>query len=133
MAQRDWSDRENDLIVADYFAMLADELAGRSCSKAEHRRALLPLLDGRSEGSIEFKHQNISAVLKALGEPWIEGYKPAFNFQMPLVDAVARFLARHPGWVPRAPSRLAGSAVREEAVLWVGPPPTLSNQPPPRP
>lgn len=132
MAQGHWSDRENDLIVADYFMMLADELAGRPYSKAEHRRALLPLLDGRSEGSIEFKHQNISAVLKALGEPWIEGYKPAFNFQMALVDAVARFVARHSGWMPHEPSGSANSAVREEAVLWVGPPPTLSNEPPPQ-
>ncbi|MFQ3664485.1 MAG: DUF3883 domain-containing protein [Sphingomonadaceae bacterium] len=132
MPQGHWSDHENDLIVADYFMMLADELAGRSYSKAEHRRALLPLLDGRSEGSIEFKHQNISAVLKALGEPWIEGYKPAFNFQMALVDAVARFLARQPEWVPHVPSGSASSAVREEAVLWVGPPPTLSNQPAPQ-
>lgn len=66
MAQGNWSDHENDLVVADYFAMLADELAGRPYSKAEHRRALLSLLDGRSEGSIVFKHQNISAGLKAL-------------------------------------------------------------------
>ena len=56
-------------------------------------RALLPLLNDRSEGSVEFKHQNISAVLKGLGEDWIPGYKPAFNFQMTLVDAVARWLA----------------------------------------
>jgi len=132
MPQGHWSDHENDLVVADYFAMLADDLAGRPYSKAEHRRALLPLLDGRTEGSIEFKHQNISAVLKALGEPWIEGYKPAFNFQMALVDAVARFLARQPEWMPHVPSWPAGSAVCENAVLWVGPPPTLSNQPAPQ-
>ncbi|MCX7865464.1 MAG: hypothetical protein N2423_10610, partial [Novosphingobium sp.] len=113
MPQGHWSDRENDLTVADYFMMLADELAGRPYNKAEHRRALLPLLDGRSEKSIEFKHQNISAVLKALGEPWIEGYKPAFNFQMALVDAVARFLARQPEWMPHGPSGSASSAVRE--------------------
>ncbi|MBB6262391.1 hypothetical protein FHS77_002965 [Paenochrobactrum gallinarii] len=48
--------------------MLADDIAGRRYSKAEHRRALLPLLNERSEGSVEFKHQNISAVLKGLDE-----------------------------------------------------------------
>ena len=76
-----WTDLENDLIVADYFAMLAEDIARRPYSKAEHRRALMPLLNGRSEGSIEFKHQNISAVLRSLGEIWISGYRPRFNFQ----------------------------------------------------
>ena len=93
MSNGPWTDEENDLIVADYFAMLAEDMAGRSYNKAQHRRSLMPLLRSRTEGSIEFKHQNISAVLKGLGEDWIPGYKPAFNFQMTLVDAVARWLA----------------------------------------
>ena len=63
MSNGPWTDEENDLIVADYFAMLADDISARHYSKAEHRRALLPLLNDRSEGSVEFKHQNISAVL----------------------------------------------------------------------
>lgn len=71
-----WTDEENDLIVADYFAMLADGISGRRYSKAEHRRALLPLPNDRSEGSVEFKHQNISAVLKGLGEEWIPATSP---------------------------------------------------------
>ncbi|GAB4572434.1 MAG: DUF3883 domain-containing protein [Rhodothalassiaceae bacterium] len=130
MSNGPWTDEENDLIVADYFAMLADDLAGRPDNKAEHRRALLPLLNGRSEGSVEYKHQNISAVLKGLGEDWIPGYKPAFNFQMSLVDAVARWLARNPAWLGRLPKTTAG--LQEAATLWIGPPPTLSNQPPPQ-
>jgi hypothetical protein len=101
MSNGPWTDEENDLIVADYFAMLADDISARRYSKAEHRRALLPLLNDRSEGSVEFKHQNISAVLKGLGEDWIPGYKPAFNFQMTLVDAVARWLALNPAWLGR--------------------------------
>lgn len=80
MSNGPWTDQENDLIVADYFAMLADDVSGRPYNKAEHRRGLLPLLNDRSEGSVEFKHQNISAVLKGLGEDWIPGYKPAFKF-----------------------------------------------------
>lgn len=77
MSRPDWSDAESDLIVADYFAMLADDLSGRRYNKAEHRRRLTPLLSNRSDGSLEFKHQNISAVLKGLGEDWIPGYRPA--------------------------------------------------------
>jgi hypothetical protein len=131
MLQPDWTDTENDLIVADYFAMLAEEVGGRPYNKSAHRRSLLLALPNRSEGSIEFKHQNISAVLKGLGELWIFGYKPAFNFQMPLVDAVVRWLAMNPSWIAREPAWRHGPGVREEAALWVGPPPTLSNQPPP--
>ena len=92
MSNRPWDDRENDLIVADYFAMLYRDLSGQAYNKAEHRRALMRKLENRSEGSVEFKHQNISAVLKGLGEDWIQGYKPAFNFQMSLVDAVVWWL-----------------------------------------
>lgn len=130
MSSDPWTDEENDLIVADYFAMLADDIAGRRYNKAEHRRALLPLLGNRSEGSVEFKHQNISAVLKGLGEDWIPGYKPAFNFQNALIDAVARWLALHPAWLGRLPE--AATGLHETAPIWIGPPPTLSNQPPPQ-
>jgi hypothetical protein len=126
-----WTDAENDLTVAAYFAMLAEEVAGRPYNKAAHRRALMPLLQDRPEGAIEFKFQNISAVLKGLGEVWIGGYKPAFNFQMSLVDAVARWLAGNPKWTAREPAWKRRSGVQEEAALWIGPPPTLSNQPPP--
>jgi len=127
----DWSDEQNDAIVADYFAMLGDDIAGRSYSKAEHNRLLQAVID-RPRGSIEYKHQNISAVLKGLGEDWIPGYKPAFNFQASLVDAVVRWLERHPDWlapVARATMGPSRSALREEAMLWIGPPPTHSNAP----
>lgn len=130
MADGPWTDEENDLIVADYFAMLADDVAGRPYSKAEHRRRLRPLLNGRSEGSIEYKHQNISAVLRALNETWIPGYKPAFNFQMSLVDAVARWLARNSAGF-RPPILQPAAGFQEARPIWTGPPPTLSNRPPP--
>lgn len=132
MSNRPWIDEENDLIVADYFTMLAEDMAGRPYNKAQHRRSLLPLLRSRTEGSIEFKHQNISAVLKGLGEDWIPGYKPAFNFQMTLVDAVARWLAWNPDWLERMPATRPATGLREAAQIWVGPPPMLSNQPPPQ-
>ena len=127
-----WTDAENDLIVADYFAMLAEDMADRPYNKAQHRRSLMPHLRSRTEGSIEFKHQNISAVLKGLGEDWIPGYKPAFNFQMTLVDAVARWLAWNPAWLGRMPGTRPANGVREAVQIWIGPAPTLSNQPPPQ-
>lgn len=132
MSNGAWTDQENDLIVADYFAMLADDVSGRPYNKAEHRRGLMPLLNDRSEGSVEFKHQNISAVLKGLGEDWIPGYKPAFNFQMTLADAVARWLALNPAWLGRHSGTGAPTGLAEARPIWIGPPPTLSNQPPPQ-
>jgi hypothetical protein len=129
----DWTDEQNDAIVADYFAMLVDDISRHPYSKAKHNRVLQTLI-GRPRGSIEFKHQNISAVLKGLGEDWITGYKPAFNFQASLVDAVARWLDSHPDWLPpitQAAMSSAPSALSEEAILWIGPPPTHSNAPPP--
>jgi len=64
MAGEDWSDQENDLVIADYVAMLRHDLSGRPYSKAEHNRLLQNRM-GRGRSLIEFKHQNISAVLKA--------------------------------------------------------------------
>ena len=87
----DWSDQEIDLIIADYFDMLAKEVGGISFVKA-HRNAELQKMTGRSRGSIEFKHQNISAVLARLGLPWIIGYKPLHNYQKALLDGIERFL-----------------------------------------
>lgn len=88
----DWTDGEIDLIVADYFEMLRMEVAQQPYVKS-HRNAALQELTGRSRGSIEFKHQNISAVLRYLGEPWIPGYKPMTNYQRALIDGVERRLA----------------------------------------
>jgi hypothetical protein len=47
---------------------------------------------------------------------------------------VVRWLNRHPDWLARATRTatiVAGSAFQENAVLWIGPPPTYSNAPPP--
>jgi hypothetical protein len=87
----DWTDAEVAALVADYFAMLRKEIAGQFYSKTEHRRALLRQIN-RSEGAIERKHQNVSAVLRKLGFPWIDGYKPLGNIQTSLGVAVAHLL-----------------------------------------
>jgi hypothetical protein len=78
---RSWSDAEVEAIVKDYFDMLAFELCGKEYNKSAHRRKLSPLLNSRSAGSIERKHQNISAILIEMGMPYISGYKPLRNYQ----------------------------------------------------
>jgi hypothetical protein len=91
----DWTKAEVASIVQDYFSMFHFELDGQQYNKTAHRRILLPLLNNRSNGSIEFKHQNISAVLANMGQPYIKGYKPRDNYQQILEDEVAKFLKKH--------------------------------------
>lgn len=137
-----WTQDELDLIVADYFAMLADDIAGRPYVKSQHNRALQERT-GRTKGSIEFKHQNISAVLRLLGQPVITGYLPAWNLQRALADTVSRWLEVHPEWLP-VPNWQRVSAVEEGGKatgrdtllgepppLWFGPAPAQQNEPPP--
>jgi hypothetical protein len=59
---------------------------------------------GRSRGSVEFKHQNISAVLDELGMPWIPGYKPRRNYQDDILDAIDRYLTQRPGILEPVPA-----------------------------
>lgn len=93
----DWSDSEVEAAVADYFRMLRLELTGKKYNKSAHRRALMEQLDDRSEGSVEKKHQNISAVLTEMGIPCIEGYKPLYRYQRSLLPAaVTDYLKSNP-------------------------------------
>ena len=118
-----WSEAEIDLILADYFSMLSDELAGTPFNKADHNRAL-QALTGRNHASIEFKHCNISAVLKRLELPTIRGYRPRANFQNALIDGVERYLANKGqpllSFTTAVPARVA-----ESTTLWIGPPPDV--------
>jgi hypothetical protein len=92
----DWSRLEVEAAVADYLDMLALELRCEPFNKAEHNRNLARVLNGRTRGSIERKHQNISAVLIELGYPYIDGYKPLSNYQELLKDVVEKRLLGAP-------------------------------------
>ena len=95
-AVKDWTENEVRLIVADYFSMLNAEILGIPYKKSEHRRLLIPRLGGRSDGSVEFKHSNVSGVLVDMGLPYIEGYKPRSNYQNILFTEVEAFLDQRP-------------------------------------
>jgi hypothetical protein len=102
----DWRDDELDAIVTDYFAMLVAELSGQPYVKSRHSAALMAQI-GRTHRSVEFKHQNISAVLDELGMPWIPGYIPKRNYQNAIFDAIDRYLSKYPailGFVPTSPT-----------------------------
>lgn len=117
----DWSDDELDFIVADYFGMLRSELNGLEYNKSAHRRSLVARI-GRTEGSVERKHQNISAVLGELVLPTISGYKPLPNFQKSIIDAIDRYITRNPEIL-----KLEQSAKEfgEAPILFIEPPPIL--------
>ena len=140
MAAEDWTAGEIDVAVESYFSMLSDEIDGMPYNKAERNRALQRAIP-RSRGSIEFKHQNISAVMLGLGQPWIKGYKPAANFQNALVDGVLRWLDANEDWLsPRAlPQRVAETGMGQspfrgpavERFIEYGVAPSQRNEPPP--
>jgi hypothetical protein len=118
----DWTADELDAIVADYFAMLAEEQLGRRYNKARHNAALVERI-GRTRASIEFKHRNISAVLRELGMPEIDGYKPATNYQDAIFAAIDRHLTSRDEAVAAVAEPIRMLA--EPAALYVEAPPPL--------
>ena len=118
-----WNRQEIAAIVADYIEMLMMELAGEPFVKADRNRAL-QRSTGRSHGSIEYKHQNISAVMAEFGLPFVKGYKPAKHYQQALFEAVDGHLSAR-----GLHDRLASTASMDHvsrAELEYQPPPTLS-------
>ena len=110
--------------------MLKADAVGLPYVKSRHNEALREKIQ-RSRGSVEYKHQNISAVLAELGMDWLPGYKPAMNYQNALFDAIDRYLSTHrtmmeqsaPAYRPAAPS----------TSVFVPPPPlSLDEKKPPR-
>jgi 5-methylcytosine-specific restriction protein B len=92
-----WTAAEVESIVAAYLSMLEERLAGRAVNKSHVNRQLRAgALEERSGGAIEYKMQNVSAALADLRLPWIEGYKPAENYQ-DAIKAEARDTAQSLG------------------------------------
>jgi hypothetical protein len=92
---QDWTQKEVETTVQDYFEMLRLESAGAVYNKSEHNEHLRGMLPTRSKSSIELKHQNISAVLDQLGLPYIRGYKPRSNLQDLLRRIVLEYVEKN--------------------------------------
>ncbi|WP_272699815.1 HNH endonuclease [Desulfovibrio sp. Fe33] len=90
----EWSREEVTATVRDYLEMLQAELNGEKYVKAHHRKELLKFLEDRTNGAVERKHQNISAVLRKHGYPFIEGYKPLSAYQGLLEEVVLEELSK---------------------------------------
>lgn len=131
-----WSREENEFTVAQYFQLLNEELANQEPTKVAFNRRVQEAT-GRSRGSVEYKFQNISAVLHDLHAPWVEGYKPASNYQRDLADAVRDFIDRHPVSLDLMRQSVSDAAAPRVDLVWqvVDPPddarlPNTSDQPP---
>jgi hypothetical protein len=124
-----WQVDELDAIIADYFSMLEAELSARPYVKARHSAQLMERI-GRTHRSVEFKHQNISAVLDELGLPWIPGYMPKRNYQAAIFDAIDRYLTAHPEFLTRSPPQPV--LVPESGQPFVDPPALAVEQSRPR-
>jgi hypothetical protein len=122
-----WQTVDLDAIVADYFAMLAADLAGRPYVKSKHSKELMART-GRTHRSIEFKHQNISAVMDELGMPWIPGYIPKRNYQMAIFDAIDRYLSRHEKILESVP--IAPTVAKSPSEVFVPEPPLITTDKP---
>jgi len=76
----DWSTAEVRAAVDAYLRMLALEKRGQKFVKTAENLALRETsLPNRTKGSVEFRMQNISAVLMKMHREFIKGYKPARN------------------------------------------------------
>lgn len=98
-----WEDDDLDVIVTDYFDMLAADLSGAAYVKSHHCVEVMRRT-GRTHRSVEFKHQNISAVMDEIGLPWIPGYIPKRNYQNAIFCAIDRYLSLNSSILLLAPS-----------------------------
>jgi hypothetical protein len=101
-----WTKEQDERTVAAYFALWSRIRAGERVNKTETYRRLGSEI-GRAHKAVEWKFQNISAVLQEFGSGvWAPGLKPGKNFQELLADSVLEWLNTHPGWL----DELAGTA-----------------------
>ena len=117
--------------------MLEAEQSGLKFNKSQHRHGLMARIS-RSNASIEWKHQNISAVLDSLGLPYIDGYKPRSNYQRALFEAVEAHLKDHASLYSRlvgenlsADQGLPSLAETSQLTLKFGQPPSPPSDPAP--
>lgn len=90
----DWSTAEVRAAVDAYLKMLELEKRGHKFVKTKENLALREsALPHRTKGSVEFRMQNISAVLVKMHREFIRGYKPARNVGSNVERSIREVLA----------------------------------------
>lgn len=92
----DWTDDEIWASIDVYFDMLLRRLRGEDFVRVTFLRALAGRTHGRSVKSVEYKLQNVSAVLIDMGLTRLDGFAPASNFQARLGELVDEYLRLDP-------------------------------------
>lgn len=93
-----WTDDELASVAEAYLWMLGQEKSGVPYSKADVNEKLRERqLVSRSKASIEYRMQNISAVLEELCLERIQGYKPAKNVGHGVRERIKKILFRKLG------------------------------------
>ena len=130
----DWTEADLDLVVGDYFVMLAKDLAGRPVDPASHQRALR-FVSGRSGAAIDWKQCEVSAALTLIGLPILRGVAPRWNLGDDVLDAVDRQLSARPALITAALRPDVLFSTHQPLVLTEAPPPSFAPeqiQPSPR-
>ena len=96
MSARDWTRPEVEAAVDAYLEMLILEIAGSDFIKKRFLERTHPLLDDRNIKALEWKLRNVSAALIDQGMPYVDGYKPAVNYQALVGQVVAERIANMP-------------------------------------
>ena len=120
----DWTREQVETCVKAYFEHLKLDLQKLPFNKAQLYRDLAPEL-GRSPSSVEFKFQNISAVLNEIGREWITGLAPLGNFQRLLASTVEEYIRND----EMSDLPLPQLAVEDLAALYVEAPPERATNP----
>jgi len=116
-AMTDWSYNEIRATVDAYLRLRTSETSGHPLAKAEVNRELREsAVRGRTRGSVEFRMQNISAVMSDLGIQWVQGYKPAVNVGPGPSDMIRRALREHGRVAEEVASVTADEEVLAERV-----------------
>jgi hypothetical protein len=117
----DWTDDEICAAIDVYFDMLLRRLNGEEFVRVTFLRSLAGRTHGRSVKSVEYKLQNVSAVLIEMGLTRLDGFAPASNFQTKLGELVDEYLRLNPEIVvalesslEQPPSRPPVPSVRSE-------------------
>lgn len=124
----DWTKTEVQLCVASYLDLLDKQNAGEPFVKAPLYRELAQQT-GRTASSIEFKFQNISAVLNELGLDWLTGLAPLPKYQGLLAETISEYGNRIRGLEAITRSR----ELEDLAALFIEAPPERATQKAPIP
>lgn len=121
-----WSMRDCEAAVDDYFLMLQAETIGKLYSKADHRNRLGKALNRPTEAIDEY-YRGVSAILGALGMPFIDAYKPAALDDAQLEAAVQAFIEQYPDrieslWIEDAAQVSIPVELDDSKAFWVAAP-----------